>query len=96
MTGHVYDLQTGLPITNSSVFIYYVDYTSTDTNGVYIMTNLLVGTGTVTNSYFYVEAQAANFFTGGSNVVVDANETNTQDVYLLRTGYGGYITGTVF
>jgi uncharacterized repeat protein (TIGR01451 family) len=94
LTGHVYDVTTGLPITNASVDIYYVAYATTDTNGAYSMTNVLVGTGAVTNAEYYLVAQANNYFTSESNVIVNANQTTTQNLYLLRIAYGG-VQGTV-
>jgi len=95
LTGHVYDLQTGLPITNA--YIYFSDeeyYQYVDTNGAYLITNILVGTGTTTNGFFYIYAYADNYFESYSNVVINANQTATQDFRLLRTGYG-YVAGTV-
>jgi uncharacterized repeat protein (TIGR01451 family) len=94
LEGFIYDVQTGLPITNAEVFIIDNAYTSTGSNGAYLMTNIIVGQNLQTNQGFYLEASATGYFQNASNVVVDANETNMQNIYLLRIGYGG-IQGTV-
>ena len=99
VTGHVYDLQTGLPITNASLYLYsynvgYGFYGATDTNGAYYMTNILVGTGNTTNGSAYVTASASVYFSASSNLTLHANEVVTQDLRLLLIGYGA-VTGTV-
>jgi len=93
MTGHVYDAQTGLPITNAFVETYDAG-AATDTNGIYVITNILVGSGTITNATYSTYAQANNYFEIASNVTVYAGQTSTQDFYLLRVGYG-VVEGTV-
>jgi uncharacterized repeat protein (TIGR01451 family) len=93
VTGHVYDLQTGLPITNAFVGTYYgSDYT--DTNGSFLITNILIGSGAVTNAFNTVYAEPDNYFESASNVTLYANETVTQNLYVVRIGYG-YLEGTV-
>ncbi|MGO8929777.1 MAG: hypothetical protein ACLQU3_23165 [Limisphaerales bacterium] len=99
IAGHVYDLQTGLPITNASLDMYsynagYSFYGATDTNGAYYITNILVGTGNTTNGYGYVTASAPAYFEASSNLTVYANEVVTQDMRLLLIGYGA-VAGTV-
>jgi uncharacterized repeat protein (TIGR01451 family) len=94
LTGHVYDVSTGLPITNASVYIYEIAYATTDTNGAYLMTNVLVGTDAVTNANYYAVAEANNYFDSESNVIVNANQTTTQNFNLLRIGNGA-VQGTV-
>jgi uncharacterized repeat protein (TIGR01451 family) len=97
-SGHIYDLQTGLPIAQATAQIYsilgnsYIVYA--DTNGAFLCTNILVGTGAATNAGYSVSASAAGYFENSSNIVVYAGLTTTQDVYLLRIGYGG-VMGTV-
>jgi uncharacterized repeat protein (TIGR01451 family) len=93
VTGHVYDVQTGLPIANASVGTYYGG-AQTDTNGDYTITNIFIGTGTTTNEANTVYAEATGYYESASNVVLYANETVTQNLSLLRMGYG-YIQGTV-
>src|SRR6202000_1360553 len=73
---------------------YYGNYAYTDSNGFYTVSNVLVGTDSTTNTYYTLEAVSSGYFTVSSNVLVDANETSTQDFYLLRIGYGA-IDGTV-
>jgi uncharacterized repeat protein (TIGR01451 family) len=98
VTGHVYDVQSGQPVTNASVLVYglygYGYYTSTDTNGAYYETNILIGTGSSTNIFTTVYASASAYFSGSSNLTVYANEVVTQDLRLLLIGYGA-IVGTV-
>jgi uncharacterized repeat protein (TIGR01451 family) len=97
-SGHIYDLQTGLPIDHATVQVYSLggySYTVwSDTNGAYSCTNMAVGTGAATNAGYVVSATATGYFGNSSNIVVYANLTTTQDVYLLRIGYGG-VMGTV-
>jgi uncharacterized repeat protein (TIGR01451 family) len=97
--GHVYDIQTGLPITNATLYLYsynvgYSYYGTTDTNGAYYMTNILVGTGNTTNGSGLVTASASAYFSASSNLTLYANEVVTQDVRLLLIGYGA-VAGTV-
>src|ERR1039458_9859091 len=96
LTGHVYDIQTGQPITNASITIYsgYEYFTSTDTNGAYYETNVYVGTGNSTNISATVYASASAYFGASSNLTVYANEVVTQDLRLLLIGYGA-VAGTV-
>jgi uncharacterized repeat protein (TIGR01451 family) len=94
VAGHVYDVQTGLPITNAFVGTYLTPEVETDTNGAYVITNILVGANPTTNAEIVVSASANGYFGSGSNVVVNAGQTATQNFYLLRMGYGG-VKGTV-
>ncbi len=92
LSGHVYSLTTGLPITNA-----YINQGAavTDSNGAYLYTNIMIGTGVITNfPNFAVNAQANGYFGAFSNVNLYANETVTEDLYLLPVGYG-YVIGTV-
>jgi hypothetical protein len=96
ITGHVYDIQTALPVAGVEVYDpYSYTYAYTDTNGGYFMTNILIGTGAITNGSTYVYAIATGYFESGySNVTVYASEVSTQDLQILRMGYG-YVAGTV-
>jgi uncharacterized repeat protein (TIGR01451 family) len=58
------------------------------------MTNVLVGTDAVTNANYYAVAEANNYFDSESNVIVNANQTTTQNFNLLRIGNGA-VQGTV-
>ncbi|HEY3857241.1 MAG TPA: hypothetical protein VGO67_22895, partial [Verrucomicrobiae bacterium] len=95
VTGFVYDIQTKLPITNATVDIFDVNYTSTDTNGAFSMTNVPAGMGSTTNAYYFVQSYADGYFSGGSNIIVYANETTNIVIYLLREGFGGISGATV-
>jgi large repetitive protein len=75
LQGHVYDIQTGLPIAYAEVYSYYYGYGETDSNGFYSISNILVGTGSTTNATIGWEATATGYFEGYSNIVIDANET---------------------
>jgi uncharacterized repeat protein (TIGR01451 family) len=94
MTGHVYDSMTGLPITNSEITVYYGYFAYVNSNGAYLITNILVGTDAQTNEDFEVFATANNYFESITNAEIYAGETNLTDFHLLRQGYG-YIQGTV-
>ncbi|HUD48082.1 MAG TPA: carboxypeptidase regulatory-like domain-containing protein [Candidatus Baltobacteraceae bacterium] len=94
ITGHVYDLQTGLVITNADVGTYYGS-AETDSNGLYLINNVLVGTTPTSSTTWAVYASALDYFESESNVVVTAGMTSTQNFYLLRVGYGA-VDGTVF
>jgi uncharacterized repeat protein (TIGR01451 family) len=93
VTGHVYDLLTLQPITNAYVSDYYAGVYA-DTNGAYLITNVLVGTGSTTNQYYNIYASATGYFQSVSNLTIYAGQTATQDLYLLRIGYG-FVQGTV-
>jgi uncharacterized repeat protein (TIGR01451 family) len=87
-TGHVYDIQTGLPITNGYVSDYQTSGTL-NSNGLYFITNVLVGTGVTTQAVFTFTANSTPYYSASSNVIVYAGQSVTQDFYLLRIGYGG-------
>ena len=93
VAGHVYDIQTGQPITNAQVSSSQAN-AYTDTNGAYYLTNILVGTGATTNVFESVFATATAYFSASSNLTFYANEVVTQDLRLLRIGYGA-VVGTV-
>jgi uncharacterized repeat protein (TIGR01451 family) len=93
LTGHVYDIQTGLPVTNG----YVTDYQAAgnlNSNGFYLITNVLVGTGVTTQQVFNFTATGNLYFQSTSNLVVQAGQIVTQDFYLLHIGYGG-VAGAV-
>jgi uncharacterized repeat protein (TIGR01451 family) len=92
--GHVYDVQTGLLVTNASVGSYSGG-SGTFTNGAYIITNILIGSGATTNTVISLVASANNYFQSVSNVAIFAGQTSTQDLYLFRIGYGA-VEGTIF
>ncbi len=93
--GHVYDIQTGQPITNAYVYSYYNGVGGyTDTNGAYYITNLFVGTGNTTSNLELFMASSAAYFGASSNVEIYAGEVVTQDFRLLAIGYGA-VAGTV-
>jgi len=95
ITGHIYDVQSGLPLTNAYVYVYYQDvYAYTDTNGAYYLTNVLVGTGGSTNTTVYLIATDTGYFSVQSNVNVYADEVVTQDFQMLKIGFGA-VVGTV-
>jgi uncharacterized repeat protein (TIGR01451 family) len=95
VTGQVFDVQTLSLIKGVEVFNpFYGTYAYTDTNGFYTVSNVLVGTDATTNTYYELEAISNGYFTVVSNVEVFANETSTQDFYLLRVGYG-FLDGIV-
>jgi len=94
LAGHVYDVQTGLPITNAFVGTYENPEVETDTNGAYLITNILIGSSSITNTFVTVTASDLNYFENSSNVTINAGQTSTQNLYLLRIGYGG-VKGTV-
>ncbi|HXP61229.1 MAG TPA: carboxypeptidase regulatory-like domain-containing protein, partial [Dongiaceae bacterium] len=71
-----------------------VAYSYTDTSGAYYLSNILVGTGNTTNSFENVFASATAYFDSASNLTVYANQVVTQDLRLLRIGYGA-VVGTV-
>ncbi len=91
IAGHVYDVESGLPLAAATI-----DYVAavTDSTGAYLYTNILVGTGTVTNSLRTVLASAPGYFLNSSNIIVTAGVTNALDIYLLKFGFGG-VTGFV-
>ena len=89
ISGHIYDLQTGIPITNAQV-----EGVFTDTNGLYFVTNVYVGSGSVTDAESTVSAYAPGYFGAYSNLEIYADEVVTQDLRMLRVGYGA-IVGTV-
>lgn len=93
LTGMVFDVQTLLPLTNAYVEIDDLAV-YTDTNGNYAISNIYVGTGTTTNAYYGAYAELAGYFESASNVVIEANETASQNFYLVRIGYGA-VDGTV-
>ena len=93
VAGHVYDLQTGEPITNANVQCSS-QYSATDTNGAYYLTNIFIGNGNVTNALAGVSAAASGYWGSASNLTIYANEVVTQDLRLLLIGYGA-VVGTV-
>jgi uncharacterized repeat protein (TIGR01451 family) len=93
IAGHVYDVQTGQPITNAYVYNYN-DSGYTDTNGAYLLTNILVGSGSTTSGVSSITVSSSAYFSAASNLTVYANEVVTQDVRLLLIGHG-VIVGTV-
>jgi uncharacterized repeat protein (TIGR01451 family) len=98
VAGHVYDLQSGQPITNAAVVGIEADRGTvsayTDRDGAYYLTNLLVGVGNATNLLTTVNASAAGYFYLDSYVTVYASQVVTQDVRLLLIGHGA-VAGTV-
>ncbi len=99
IAGHVYDVQTGQPITNAEVEVGTLGGLEaydcfTDAHGAYFLTNVVVGTGHVTNSMFNVTATGPGYWNAGSNVILYASEIVTQDVRMLLAGYGA-VVGTV-
>ena len=91
IAGHVYDVDSGLPLAGATI-----DYggAETDSTGAYLYTNILVGTGTATNSSRTVQASAPGYFLNSSNIIVTAGVTNALDIYLLKFGFGG-VAGVV-
>ena len=94
VTGHVYDVQTGKPITNAAVSAFDLSFEVhgyTDTNGAYYLTHFNTGTN---NTPASITASASAYWESLSNVVIYANEVVTQDLRLLPIGYGA-VMGTV-
>ena len=91
LSGHVYDLQTGLPI--ASAYLYFGTPYDVDTNGAFTITNLYVGVG-ITNALAGLEVFAPGYYTGFTNTMIYSGLTVTQDVYLLKEAYGT-VEGTV-
>jgi uncharacterized repeat protein (TIGR01451 family) len=90
VSGHVYDIQTGLPLAQAGMVfeLYpYVYSVSTDTNGAYLITNMVTGGYSAT-------ASSQGYYGISTNVVLNAGITNVLDVSLLRMG-SGYVVGTV-
>jgi uncharacterized repeat protein (TIGR01451 family) len=95
VAGHVYDLETGLPLTNVFVIANSVQGAGnpvfTDTNGAYLVTNILIGTGGTTSSLAGVTVRLAGYYTGSTNFTLVAGQTVTQDVRILRMRFGEII-----
>ncbi len=89
--GHVFDITTGLPIAGALI---QSGAAVTDSNGFYLYTNILIGSGSVTNVTIGLSSFASGYFQSFSNVVLDAGLTNTQDFRLLKEGFG-FVIGTV-
>lgn len=98
VAGHVYDVETGLALTNGYISEFGPQglFASAllDTNGAYLITNILVGLGEVTNGSATVSASANGYFQNSSNFTLYAGQVVTQDVRVLRIRYG-YISGVV-
>ena len=93
VAGHVYDVETGLPVTNA-----LVEARSSasgeggsargDTNGAYLVTNVLVGAGSTITNLAGVNVAAAGYYPGSSNFTLFAGQIVTQDVRILRIRFG--------
>jgi uncharacterized repeat protein (TIGR01451 family) len=91
--GHVYDVTSGIPLTNVYVSTYYGS-SLTDSSGAYLITNILIGYGATTNALETVSSQPAGYFLSQSNVMVNANQIATQDLRVLMIQFGA-VEGTV-
>ena len=93
VSGHVYDIQTHLPLTNAFLYCGGPSAVS-DSNGYYLITNIYIGTTGVTNENVGVSASDNGYFNSASNLTIYSTQTATQDFNLLKIQYG-YINGTV-